>query len=751
MKECRGSKLIAVVILVMVVLSWQAAEANAILLSDSFSAAEAEYHIGSFTFQAPLDGRLLIQMDNPDGSADGEITFRNLTTGLHYNDGLFYGTTNDPLYNPYTWPRVRITQGRAYSLYALPVLAGWGPCNYDVSYASRRGTQNIGINRISIRYIPRPLIRAGAELLVSLTSERFESNLESTTFDANDGGMLLLDLVQHGTGGGYHSVYLDGRGIEYNQVGDPHRVMGIHTAIEVAAGTHDLMIRHEDDGWGDNTGVRQTDVYFIPYQATIYYIDADAIGANDGSSWADAFNDLQDGLGVAFRGDEIRVAQGIYKPAPPGPPLPPTAAPTDSNDDEGSEVIPGDRTATFQLINGVTIKGGYAGFGEPDPNARDIDAYESILSGDLNGDDGPDFADNSENSYHVVTGSGTDANTVLDGFTITSGNANGSNPYNRSGGMYNDGGSPTITNCTFSWNSAVYGGGMHNFGGSPTLTNCSFTENSATVLGGGMFNSGSSSPTMTNCTFSRNSAYTYGGGGMENRESSPTLTNCTFSGNSAETDGGGIRNWRSSPAVTNCTFSFNSGWRGGGMYNSEHSSPVLTNCMFAANSAEDAGGGMYNMRSDPALTNCTLSGNYAAYGGGMCNNSADPTLTNCILWDNTAQSAPQIYEDWSSVATVSYSDVQGGWPGVGNIDADPCFVEPEYFGPIAYWKFDEGGGTTAYDSAGSNNGSVYGAQWITGQIGGGLSFDGVDDHVRTANNVFTNAQGLKQTQQPTVT
>jgi hypothetical protein len=115
---------------------------------------------------------------------------------------------------------------------------------------------------------------------------------------------------------------------------------------------------------------------------------------------------------------EIRVAQGTYKP------------------NGGLVAIPEFdwRTATFQLINGVTLKGGFAGFGqadfvEVDPNTRDIEAYETILSGDLNGDDvevvNPEDLEQeptrAENSYHVVTGSSTDETAVLDGLVITGG------------------------------------------------------------------------------------------------------------------------------------------------------------------------------------------------------------------------------------------------------------------------------------------------------------------------------------------
>jgi hypothetical protein len=145
--------------------------------------------------------------------------------------------------------------------------------------------------------------------------------------------------------------------------------------------------------------------------AHIIYVDTDAPGADNGSSWNDAYNYLQDALNAAMATDEIRVAQGAYEP------------------DQGTGITAGDRFATFQLVNGVTVKGGYAGFGQPNPDTRNIELYETILSGDLAGNDGANFANNTENSYQVVTGSGTDATAVLDGFTITAGNANGTGIY----------------------------------------------------------------------------------------------------------------------------------------------------------------------------------------------------------------------------------------------------------------------------------------------------------------------------------
>jgi len=281
------------------------------------------------------------------------------------------------------------------------------------------------------------------------------------------------------------------------------------------------------------------------------------------------------------------------------------------------------------------------------------------------------------------------------------------------GGMYNSEDSKTtLTNCSFSGNSASKGAGMHNdWLSNLTLTNCIFSGNSASDSGGGMYNDRwsmvtltncifsenladdgggmlnfESSPSMTKCTFSENSADS--GGGMFNENSNPTVTNCTFSGNSAEY-GGAMYNRESSPILTNCTFTGNSavgtGWYysygyGGGMYN-EYSSPTLTNCIFSGNSATYDGGGMYNRDiSRPILTNCTISGNRGHWAGGVLSiDESRVLLKNCILWANTD------YEGFNyqiiGPAVATYTVVQGGYTGTGNIDADPCFVAPGHFEP----------------------------------------------------------------------
>jgi hypothetical protein len=349
----------------------------------------------------------------------------------------------------------------------------------------------------------------------------------------------------------------------------------------------------------------------FPSRAGTIYVDTNAAGANNGSSWVDAYNYLQDALAAAGSGSEIRVAQGTYKP--------------DAN--TGNPAGTNDRTATFRLKNGVALYGGFPTGG----GSRDPDIYPTSLSGDINVPN-----DNNDNSYHVVTSSGTDSTAVLDGFIITKGCANyGTN--NSGGGINNDVGSPTVTSCIFIGNLAFYGGGMFNNAGVPTLTSCIFIANSAT---GG-------------------SGYSNAGGGIYSKYNSQDLilTKCTFSGNSACV-GGGIFFYWGDLVVTNCAFTGNS-------------------VTFSPGGYSTAGGGMYIVSGQAAITNCTLSGNSASEGGGggmYAGSSSSVAVANCIFWGNTAPSCSQIYNS-SSIITVTFSDIQGTWTGTGNIDADPLFID----------------------------------------------------------------------------
>jgi len=227
------------------------------------------------------------------------------------------------------------------------------------------------------------------------------------------------------------------------------------------------------------------------------------------------------------------------------------------------------------------------------------------------------------------------------------------------GGMYNQGESLFVTNCTFTENSAMYGGGMYSSNSAPSVTTCSFIENSA-GQGGGMFIDGAVSglitPSVSNCTFAENRA-DGSGGAMTIENSRPTIVDCIFSKNSAISKGGGIHNYITTsavyvPSITNCIFSGNSSSYGGGAYTSEHCPQITMNLN---------------------VTNWTFTGNRAVQqGGGICNGECgSSTIVNSISWGNSAPDSPEIY----GFATVTYSDVQGVYMGDGNMDVNPLFVD----------------------------------------------------------------------------
>lgn len=468
-------------------------------------------------------------------------------------------------------------------------------------------------------------------------------------------------------------------------------------------------------------------VLFCNSQAATIYVNDDASGANDGSSWTDAYNYLQDAMHdpALTYGDEIWVAQGTYYP--------------DANSINPSGT--GNREATFQLVNGAGLYGGFPDSGKPIWEDRDPNLYETILSGDLDSNDtlGLDPCDlrkdpnRVDNSYHVVTGSEIDPNTILDGFTIVAGYAwSGFYPHNGGGGMGNFANSnPQIVHCTFMDNLGYVAGGMHNEYSNPNITNCTFINNSAVYWGGGMVNF-ESQPTLNNCTFNDNFADV--GGGMHAARSNIVLNKCIFSNNLAD-GGGGMRCWDDCSLTFNdCTFSGNSADDdGGGMIIGEPSISILNNCTFSGNSSNSKGGGILcaGIKDGDTLTlnNCTFSGNSSSTGSGIycmgfishgkftlnnctfSDNHASSmgggiylygftssirgwiTLNNCILWNNIAlENGNEVALESNATINVNYSDIQGGeadihisdsssiinW-GIGNIDVDPLFVDPGYW------------------------------------------------------------------------
>ncbi|MFT4598438.1 MAG: hypothetical protein ACI9WM_000685 [Arenicella sp.] len=273
----------------------------------------------------------------------------------------------------------------------------------------------------------------------------------------------------------------------------------------------------------------------------ILYVDSSASGSNTGASWTNAYTSLESAIAAATSGDYIWVAAGTYYPS---------AYPAGAS---GSS----DRDYSFFLAGGVHMYGGFAGT-ETALAARDYATNVTILSGDIG-----TANTTSDNCHHVVISANETTTSTLDGFTVTRGNANGSgyfmvngNQIYRSlgGGMLNRNASPTISNCTFSYNTGYNGGGMNNYYASPTITNCTFTYNTGTNTAGGMMNNAYCSPTITNSTFSNNTSNQIGGMYMYNN-CSPVITNTTFSENSGTYQIGGMAVYSAcSPIVTNCIF-----------------------------------------------------------------------------------------------------------------------------------------------------------------------------------------------------
>ncbi len=454
------------------------------------------------------------------------------------------------------------------------------------------------------------------------------------------------------------------------------------------------------------------------------YVNASATGADNGSSWADAFVHLQRALAVAACAPgvvtEIWVARGTYMP--------------DGGRIRASDQMyfPGsaDRNATFQLLNRVAIYGGFAG-NETMLTERDPSANPTILSGDLGEDDSAGSLN--DNSLHVVSAS-QPGQPVIDGLVITAANGctdiNNCNNGQFGGGLAISGNANCIVrNCRFESNRAHFGGAIAVLDAAATIENSTFRQNSALGHGG----QGGPTPTggwgggaifvfrstldAAGCIFDDNDALGTGqsGGAMHNQQSSRvSLRNCTFVRNRAA-EGGAIRNATLAEfAAVTCQFDSNCAvCRGGAIWNDAVADATFVNCSFYQNRCESScggGGGQCNVftsqggavyeTSQSLFVNCAVAANFASMSGGALyiESGGAPTLVNCTIAANNANSGPggivivprnppspnpAILNSiiWanngtqvSGPADVSFSNIQGGFPGTQNLNADPLFV-----------------------------------------------------------------------------
>lgn len=481
------------------------------------------------------------------------------------------------------------------------------------------------------------------------------------------------------------------------------------------------------------TAISMNFSYTLSLGNYICFVDDDAQGSFDGTSWGNASRYIQRAVDQVYEngGGEVWVAAGTY----PG----------------------------FTMKSNVRIYGGFKG-DEVDRDERDWVLNQTVI-------DGREYA----------LGVRCQVDEILDGLIIT----NCFSSTSKGAGMRIFNSSPIIRNCIFKNNKSEYngGGGVYCYDSSPVFEACSFVENKASEGGAGMLNEYSELQidncifekndcsaiqnfkgfvTVVNCTFSGNEAVVNAnatvasGGGMVSRWSAVWISKCTFTGGEAEYNGGiecsdsslyisdsqfsgifrfdrGVKCLRSqvyisnssfsnyatsisnddvSSVINNCTFvhnrcslyNYGSSCRvsdsfflngGSGVKNisspgcwydsclfrglelalsNTSCSPEILNCVFVDNNSSYYYSGIYNENASPNIVNCTLTRNYSINEGGAIYNrdGSCPNVINSIIWENGSE----IYNrDAESIPQVTFSCVQGGYDGEGNIDSAPLFLD----------------------------------------------------------------------------
>ncbi|PQJ35083.1 hypothetical protein BSZ35_11175 [Salinibacter sp. 10B] len=368
-----------------------------------------------------------------------------------------------------------------------------------------------------------------------------------------------------------------------------------------------------------NTSLAQPDIY-VDADATVSGCgSASSISDLDGSSWDCAYPALQDAFDEVNNSSfstsfEIWVAGGTYYPDVDN---------VDNNGDASTEHSAESRSESFTLIrDDVAFYGGFdgtdgsgGGTQESNRSDRDPEAYPVTLSGDVDEDNS-----SAGNAYHVVyldgrTGTGTTltSTTVIDGLTVTGGNANGSSPNNRGGGLYCDGSDDGT------------GGGDEC---SPVLQRLTFENNRTGNTGFG------------------GAIYVDAEGGM----ASPTIRASSFLQNTSQ-DGGAIFNngdpGTANGEIVNATFFGNGAGNGGAIFNDADNGTAslsIINATFAGNTASGS-----------------VSGGKG--GSAIITRGADLELRNSIVWDHTSYS---VYEGGSGQPIIAHSLVEGGQGAVSN-------------------------------------------------------------------------------------
>lgn len=374
---------------------------------------------------------------------------------------------------------------------------------------------------------------------------------------------------------------------------------------------------------------------FTASRSTVLYVNANATGTGDGSSWADAYVDLASALTSTHSFTEVWVAAGTYKP--------------------GSV-----RPAAFLLPPGVATYGGFAG-AETARSQRNPSTNQTILSGDLG-----TVGVASDNAFHVVV---PGQNSTLDGFTIRDGNAseNYSDDRGKGGGLWAEKVAFTVSNCAFTSNHArQFGGAVHLQEANVTFTSCTFTSNTTGSTGsGGAIDANASRLTLASCSFTSNVSQ-HSGGALNSLDSTLVFTDSNFTSNqNASANGGGALNvsggslsdangtytsnscaagsgggaiqWAGADAnFTGSTFKTNQSpsYRGGALY---ASSGVLrfSGCLFSGNTSGSRGGALRGENVTLSFTDSNFTSNTSSLNGGALSaEDSNVTTTRCAFTSN---------------------------------------------------------------------------------------------------------------------
>lgn len=426
----------------------------------------------------------------------------------------------------------------------------------------------------------------------------------------------------------------------------------------------------------------------VKAEGSVLFVNSAANGKEDGSSWKDAFIDLQSALSASSEGDEIWIAEGTYYPT----------------QDIGGSSSPADaRTKTFQMKNEVTILGGFPADDETvGIEGRNVVEHQTVISGDLNRNNSVDSSD----AYHVFyhpQGTFLNPTAVLDGVTIAGGNANsysvtdasngGGILNNRShpklidvtiennvaqssgGGIYNQNSNPIFEGGIVKDNIAGFGGGLYNREGNPTLTNMTFKNNIVNGSGGGIY-SNSGKPYLENLVIIENESKNMGGGiltadngailknvkiigntaangaGISISGSALKMEGGEISSNIAEGNGGGVYSSSWNAGFEDVNISSNTSNSGGGVY-SEYGTPVFKNSSIIDNTAI-YGAGLSVMEGNPFVKDGEINRNKASEnGGGVFLNSGTLTVENMELNANTAKNGGGLYSTESSIELLN--------------------------------------------------------------------------------------------------